>query len=92
MRILFGSWPGHGHLLPMVPLIRAAQGGGHDVVVSSGSDMANLVGQLGVTAPIGSRPSEGHATSSRGTAAMRLRTATRLTGRYNGGDPGQRRA
>jgi UDP:flavonoid glycosyltransferase YjiC (YdhE family) len=50
MRILFGSWPGYGHLLPMVPLIREAQRGGHDVVVSSGSDMAGLIGQLGVTA------------------------------------------
>ncbi len=50
MRVLFGSWPGYGHLLPMVPLIRAAQRGGHDVVVSSGSDMAGLIGQLGVTA------------------------------------------
>ena len=50
MRILFGSWPGYGHLLPMVPLIRAAQQGGHDVVVSSGSDMSALIGRLGVTA------------------------------------------
>jgi len=24
MGTLFGSWPGYGHLLPMVPLIRAA--------------------------------------------------------------------
>jgi len=50
MRILFGSWPGYGHLLPMVPLIRAAQQGGHDVVVSSGADMSALIGQLGVAA------------------------------------------
>jgi UDP:flavonoid glycosyltransferase YjiC (YdhE family) len=50
MRILFGSWPGYGHLLPMVPLIRAAQHGGHDVVVSSGGDMAELIGHLGATA------------------------------------------
>jgi hypothetical protein len=49
MRILFGSWPGYGHLLPMVPLIRAAQHGGHDVVVSSGADMSALIGRLGVT-------------------------------------------
>ena len=49
MRILFGSWPAYGHLFPMVPLIRAAQRGDHDVVVSSGSDMAPLLGQLGVT-------------------------------------------
>ena len=50
MRILFGSWPGYGHLLPMVSLIRAAQQGGHDVVVSSGADMSALIGRLGGTA------------------------------------------
>ena len=50
MKILFVSWPGYGHLLPMVPLIRAAQRGGHDVLVSSGSDMAVLIGQLGLEA------------------------------------------
>ena len=50
MRVLFGSWPAYGHLLPMVPLIRAAQRAGHEVVVSSGGDMAALVGQLGVAA------------------------------------------
>ena len=50
MKILFGSWPGYGHLLPMVPLIRAAQRGGHEVVVTSGGDMAGLVDGLGVTA------------------------------------------
>jgi UDP:flavonoid glycosyltransferase YjiC (YdhE family) len=50
MRILFGSWPGYGHLLPMAPLIRAAKQGGHDVVVSSGGDMSGLIDQLGVTA------------------------------------------
>jgi UDP:flavonoid glycosyltransferase YjiC (YdhE family) len=50
MKILFVSWPGYGHLLPMVPLIRAAQRGGHDVLVSSGSDMTALIAQLGVDA------------------------------------------
>jgi UDP:flavonoid glycosyltransferase YjiC (YdhE family) len=34
----------------MVPLIRAAQQGGHEVVVSSGSDMSALIGRLGATA------------------------------------------
>jgi UDP:flavonoid glycosyltransferase YjiC (YdhE family) len=48
MKILFGTWPGYGHLLPMVPLIRAAQQGGHDVLVSTGADMAGLIGRLGV--------------------------------------------
>jgi len=50
MKILVGSWPGYGHLLPMVPLIRAAQRAGHEVVVTSGSDMAGLVDDLGTTA------------------------------------------
>jgi UDP:flavonoid glycosyltransferase YjiC (YdhE family) len=48
MRILFVSWPGYGHLLPMVPLVRAAQRGGHDVVVSSGRDMSEVIARLGV--------------------------------------------
>ena len=34
----------------MVPLIRAAQRGGHEVVVSSGADMSALIGRLGVAA------------------------------------------
>ena len=50
MRVLFGSWPAYGHLLPMVPLIRAAQRGGHEVIVSSGADMAAVIGRLGVEA------------------------------------------
>ncbi len=48
MRILFGSWPAYGHLLPMMPMIRAAQQGGHDIVVSSGADMSALISQAGV--------------------------------------------
>lgn len=47
MRVLFGSWPAYGHLLPMVPLIRAAQRAGHEVTVSSGGDMTALIERLG---------------------------------------------
>src|SRR4051794_18665789 len=50
VRLLFASWPGYGHLLPMLPLIRAAQRGGHDVVVSTGADMSAMLGRLGVRA------------------------------------------
>jgi hypothetical protein len=50
VKILFGAWPAYGHLLPMLPLIRAAQHAGHDVVVSSGGDMAATIGGLGVRA------------------------------------------
>jgi UDP:flavonoid glycosyltransferase YjiC (YdhE family) len=50
VRILFAAWPAYGHLLPMVPLIRAAQRGGHDVVVTSGADVTDVIDRLGVTA------------------------------------------
>ena len=40
VRILISTWPAHGHLLPMLPLARAAQRAGHDVVVASGAEMA----------------------------------------------------
>jgi UDP:flavonoid glycosyltransferase YjiC (YdhE family) len=50
MRILFASWPAYGHLLPMVPLIRAAQRAGHDVVVSSGSDLWQPISALAAKA------------------------------------------
>src|SRR4029079_3580001 len=30
VRILFSSWPGYGHLFPMVPLVRTAPGAGHE--------------------------------------------------------------
>lgn len=48
MRVLVGCWPAYGHLLPMLPLVRAAQRAGHDVVVSSGADMAPVLEGLGV--------------------------------------------
>jgi UDP:flavonoid glycosyltransferase YjiC (YdhE family) len=48
MRVLVGCWPAYGHLLPMLPLVRAAQRAGHDVVVSSGADLAPVLDGLGV--------------------------------------------
>ncbi|GAA1837738.1 glycosyltransferase [Pseudonocardia ailaonensis] len=50
MRILVASWPGYGHLLPMVPLIRAAQRRGAEVLVTTGADLAPVVERLGVPA------------------------------------------
>ena len=52
MRILFTTWPAYGHLLPMLPLARAAQAAGHDVVVSSGADLLPLIERLGLPAVI----------------------------------------
>jgi UDP:flavonoid glycosyltransferase YjiC (YdhE family) len=48
MKVLVGCWPAYGHLLPMLPLVRAAQRAGHDVVVSSGADLAPVLDGLGV--------------------------------------------
>ncbi len=38
-RVLFTSCPAYGHLLPMLPLIRAAERAGHDVRVATGPDL-----------------------------------------------------
>ena len=38
MRVLFSTWPAHGHLLPLIPLARAAERAGHDVIVASGTE------------------------------------------------------
>jgi UDP:flavonoid glycosyltransferase YjiC (YdhE family) len=38
MRILFSTVPAHGHLLPLLPLVRAAERAGHQVVVASGAE------------------------------------------------------
>ena len=48
--MLVGCWPAYGHLLPMLPLVRAAQRGGHEVVVSSGADLGPVLDRLGVPA------------------------------------------
>jgi UDP:flavonoid glycosyltransferase YjiC (YdhE family) len=38
-RVLFTSCPAYGHVLPMLPLIRAAERAGHDVRVATGPDL-----------------------------------------------------
>jgi UDP:flavonoid glycosyltransferase YjiC (YdhE family) len=49
MKILFSAWPGYGHLLPMVPLVRAAQRAGHDVTIATGPDLTSYASTLGVS-------------------------------------------
>lgn len=54
MRILFTTNPLVGHWLPMVPLVRAAQRAGHDVVVAAGPDLIPDIERRGFAAwPIG---------------------------------------
>ena len=50
VRILISTWPAHGHLLPMLPLARAAVRAGHDVVVASGAEMAREAARRGFAA------------------------------------------
>ncbi len=38
-RVLFTSCPAYGHVLPMLPLIRAAERAGHEVRVATGPDL-----------------------------------------------------
>ncbi|GAA3340085.1 glycosyltransferase [Amorphoplanes nipponensis] len=49
MRVLFSTWPAHGHLLPLLPLIRAAQHAGHEVVVASGAEGVAEARRRGLT-------------------------------------------
>jgi UDP:flavonoid glycosyltransferase YjiC (YdhE family) len=50
MRILCTSNPLVGHWLPMLPLARAAQEAGHDVVIATGPDAVAAIEQRGFTA------------------------------------------
>ena len=43
MRILFSSTPSYGHVLPLMPLARAAVGKGHDVAVLTGKGVASVI-------------------------------------------------
>jgi UDP:flavonoid glycosyltransferase YjiC (YdhE family) len=49
-RVLFTSCPAYGHLLPMLPLIRAAARAGHEVRVATGPDLAGAVAARDLTA------------------------------------------
>jgi len=50
MRILCTSNPLVGHWLPMLPLARAAQEAGHDVVIATGPDAVPEIERRGFTA------------------------------------------
>jgi UDP:flavonoid glycosyltransferase YjiC (YdhE family) len=47
-RVLFTSCPQYGHVLPMLPLVRAAQGAGHDVRVATGPDLRGPLATRGL--------------------------------------------
>jgi UDP:flavonoid glycosyltransferase YjiC (YdhE family) len=47
-RVLFTSCPAYGHVLPMLPLIRAAERAGHAVRVATGPDLAGPLATRGL--------------------------------------------
>lgn len=49
-RVLFTSCPAYGHVLPMVPLVRAAERAGHDVRVATGPDLVGPLAGRGLEA------------------------------------------
>jgi UDP:flavonoid glycosyltransferase YjiC (YdhE family) len=53
-QVLFTSCPAYGHVLPMLPLIRAAERAGHDVRVATGPDLAGPLAARGLEVhPVG---------------------------------------
>jgi UDP:flavonoid glycosyltransferase YjiC (YdhE family) len=54
MRVLITAAPFHGHVNAVLPLARAAQRAGHQVVVATGADLAEGAARLGLHAwPVG---------------------------------------
>jgi UDP:flavonoid glycosyltransferase YjiC (YdhE family) len=47
MRILFTTAPGVGHLLPLLPVARAARDRGHEVVIGGGASLATIIESAG---------------------------------------------
>ena len=50
LRVLFTGVPAYGHLLPMLPMMRAATRAGHDVRVATGRDMVDAMRRRGLSA------------------------------------------
>ncbi|MDN5795710.1 MAG: glycosyltransferase [Intrasporangium sp.] len=53
-RVLFTSCPAYGHVLPLLPLLRAAERAGHDVRLATGPDLVGPLAAWGIDAhPVG---------------------------------------
>jgi len=53
-RVLFTSCPAYGHVLPLLPLMRAAQRAGHDVRLATGPDLVGPLASRGLDVhPVG---------------------------------------
>jgi UDP:flavonoid glycosyltransferase YjiC (YdhE family) len=66
VRILFTTFPGLGHLHPMLPLALAARDAGHEVRLGTGADLVRWAGRCGVDAyEIGPGTDEVHEIAAR---------------------------
>jgi UDP:flavonoid glycosyltransferase YjiC (YdhE family) len=78
MRVLVTAVPGVGHLLPLLPIARAAQADGHDVVVGSGASLGPIVARAGARfAPLGPRSLDEIRASVPGFADLAIRERLR---------------
>src|SRR5262245_13790661 len=79
-RILFSTWPAHGHLLPLLPMARAALAAGHEVVIASGAEGAAEAARRGFDVwDVGpSRDEAGAAFAATGTDLAALDPAERM--------------
>lgn len=84
MKILFSSWPAYGHLLPMVPMIRAALEQGHEVLVASGTDVQPLLADRGLPGVVA-----GPTLAQAYAAAAEANRRAGLTEQFNRMDPQQ---
>jgi UDP:flavonoid glycosyltransferase YjiC (YdhE family) len=56
--VLFSSTSGQGHLQPLIPLIRAFEEQGHDVLTVAPASLANTLGGAGINFRLGNEPSQ----------------------------------
>jgi UDP:flavonoid glycosyltransferase YjiC (YdhE family) len=70
MRLLFTASPAYGHLLPLLPMVRAAMTAGHDVRLATGPDMVGPMRSRSVPA-YGVGPTWGEIVAERDEEARR---------------------
>ena len=70
MRLLFTASPAYGHVLPLLPMVRAAMAAGHDVRLATGPDMVGPMRARSVPA-YGVGPTWGEIVAERDEEARR---------------------
>ena len=58
MRVLFSSTSGQGHLQPLIPLIRAFEEQGHEVLTVVPASLANTLDGAGINCRLGDEPTQ----------------------------------